>query len=139
MKIINIHPVWFSYNPHRVIHEGMTVTFSIMQLAAFMGFSEVYLLGVDCNYPTVKTEAGETVVDRTAQTHFIKDYWDKNEKIYQPDTKTSMEAYKSAQEYAESHEIKFFNATRGGALEAFPRVDFDEVMQNWFHKKEGNN
>lgn len=139
LKIINIHPVWFSYNPHRVIHEGMTVTFSIMQLAAFMGFSEVYLLGVDCNYPTVKTEEGGTVVDRTAQTHFIKDYWDKNEKIYQPDTKTSMEAYKSAQEYAESHEIKFFNATRGGALEAFPRVDFDEVMQSWSHKKEGNN
>lgn len=130
-KTINIYPVWFTYNPLMVLHEGKTVTFSLLQLAEFMGFSEVYLLGVDCDYPTIQDASGELVVDKKAQTHFIKDYWSENELIYQPDTKTSMQAYKSAQEYSETHEIKFYNATRGGALEAFPRIDFEEAIKRF--------
>ena len=36
-------------------------------------------------------------------------------------------AYKKAKEYADKHGIKIYNATRGGALEVFPRVNFDDL------------
>ena len=39
-----------------------------------------------------------------------------------------MEGYMCAKEYAERHEIKIYNATRGGKLEVFERVDFDSLF-----------
>ena len=40
----------------------------------------------------------------------------------------SVRAYKSAQQYAASHGISILNATRGGKLEVFPRVNFEKLM-----------
>ncbi|MEG2020469.1 MAG: 6-hydroxymethylpterin diphosphokinase MptE-like protein [Oscillospiraceae bacterium] len=128
LKYRNPFPIWFSNNPSKIVHEGMTVTFSAMQIAAFMGFSKVYLLGVDCNYPTVTNENGEQVIDFNQQTHFTKNYWHKGESIYNPDLTASKQAYESAKKYSEDHDIKFYNATRGGMLETFERVSFDETM-----------
>ena len=39
-------------------------------------------------------------------------------------------AYEAARKYADAHGIKIYNATRGGCLEAFPRVDFDSLFEN---------
>ena len=37
-------------------------------------------------------------------------------------------AYKGAKIYAEKHGITILNATRGGRLEVFDRVDFDNLF-----------
>ena len=37
-------------------------------------------------------------------------------------------AYQAAREYADRHGIKIYNATRGGKLEVFERVDFDSLF-----------
>ena len=37
-------------------------------------------------------------------------------------------AYKIAKKYAETHGIKIYNATRGGEMEVFERVDFDSLF-----------
>ena len=37
-------------------------------------------------------------------------------------------AYEKAKLYADEHGIKIYNATRGGRLEVFERVDFDSVF-----------
>ena len=37
-------------------------------------------------------------------------------------------AYMSARNYAKEHGVKILNATRGGKLEVFPRVNFDKLM-----------
>jgi hypothetical protein len=39
-------------------------------------------------------------------------------------------AYEAAERYAKEHGIKIFNATRGGRLETFERVDFDDLFKN---------
>ncbi len=127
-KYKNPYPIWFSCNQDKAIHEGMTVTFSAMQIAAFMGFSKIYLLGVDFDYPFIINEQGQAVLDRSQQTHFSSDYYDKNEVIYQPNLVASLQAYQAAKEYADTHDIEIYNATRGGKLEVFPRANFDEVF-----------
>ena len=38
-------------------------------------------------------------------------------------------SYKTAKEYADSHGIKIYNATRGGKLEVYERVNLDEVLK----------
>ncbi|MEH7461452.1 6-hydroxymethylpterin diphosphokinase MptE-like protein [Bacillus thuringiensis] len=105
------HYTKFSDDAFSVIYDGFTITYSLMQLAVYMGFKEIYLLGVDCNY----TEKGK---------NYLKDY------ITQTDFNAGFlmaQSYKVAQEYAEKNGIKIYNASRGGKLEVFERVNFDEL------------
>ena len=130
LKYKDPYPIWFSCNLDKIIHEGMTVTFSAMQIAVMMGFSKIYLLGVDFNYPFITNGKGEKVLDRSQQTHFVENYYNKNEVIYQPNLDASLQAYQAAKEYADANGIEIYNATRGGNLEVFPRVDFDEIFKS---------
>ena len=38
-------------------------------------------------------------------------------------------AYEAAEKYTESKGIKIYNATRGGMLEVFERVDLDSLFE----------
>ena len=38
-------------------------------------------------------------------------------------------AYMAAHQYADSHGIKIYNATRGGELEVFERVELDGMLK----------
>lgn len=106
----------FSDDINRGFFWGKTITYDFaLQFAVYLGFKEIYLLGVDCNY----VKGGEN-------NHFTKsgkpDYYDHQE------DKMIM-AYQSAKRYADSHGIKIYNATRGGMLEVFERVEFDSLFE----------
>lgn len=100
---------------------GRTVMYDMMQIAVYMGFKQIYLLGVDLSW-------GEDGKD----THFCKDYMDEEkEKQIRENIKYKGEiehAYISARRYGEKHSIKIYNATRGGHLEIFERVDIEKLL-----------
>lgn len=101
-----------SEDPSAMMFPGQTVTFSAMQLAIYMGFSKIYLLGVDHNYATKVDKNGKVTVDPTVQTYFAG-MKDANLSVQFVDVTT--EAYKAAKEYCDSHDgVRIFNATRGG-------------------------
>lgn len=104
----------FSSDISKEIYMGYTVTYAMLQIACYMGFKEIYLIGVD------HSNWGK---------HFIENYLDKDAKIY-PYTVGDkvLLAYKSAKEYCDEENIKVYNATRGGELEVFSRVDFDSLF-----------
>lgn len=104
----------FSPDASRGCYAGHTITYICMQIAVFMGFDEIYLLGVDCNY-----QKG------SKNNYFIEE--DEEDYMEHREDKMLM-AYQSAREYADAHGIKIYNATRGGALEVFERVNFDELF-----------
>ena len=41
-----------------------------------------------------------------------------------------IECFKVAKQYADKHAVNIYNATRGGMLEVFPRVDFNQVIKD---------
>ena len=41
----------------------------------------------------------------------------------------SLSAYRAAEEMSYKRGIRIYNATRGGKLETFERVDFDEIFE----------
>ena len=84
-----------------------------------MGFKEIYLLGVDFSFSSNYKDACN---------HFIKNYYTKDSKAIFFADKESLQAYMSAREYADKNGIKIYNATRGGKLEVFDRVDFDSLF-----------
>lgn len=118
----------FSEDISDCIFEGFTVSYMCFQIAAYMGFSEIYLLGIDHNYSKVKLPDGTFLEDDKIQDHFSKN--DLIENV--PQLFKSTLAYEKARIYADANSISIFNATRGGKLEIFKRIDFDSI----FYKKD---
>lgn len=103
----------FSMCADKYIAEGYTVTYAIIQLAVYMGFSEIYLLGVDHFY-----ERGNSYSDSIGEMD-----------IYNiPQTDRTTLSYIKAKQVCDQKEIKIINATRGGHLEVFERANFEQII-----------
>lgn len=105
-----------------------TVVYSAMQLAVYMGFKEIYLLGIDHSFAISVNDAGEITYDPNAKDYFCDGYNKDKDQLYIPNPDRSTIAYLAARAYAEEHGISIQNATRGGKLEVFERVDFDSLF-----------
>ena len=105
------------------IYEMYTVTNMAIEIAMYMGFKEIYLLGVDCDYSNKggKVHVVETKLDDVMRRN-------PNRQRMQNYTVSFMrDAYACMERAAKEKGVKIYNATRGGALEAFERVDFDAL------------
>ncbi len=105
-----------------------TVTTTCLQIAIYMGFSEIYLLGVDHNFAKMIDKNGNVVTDSSIKNHFTEDY-DKDiiDQGFQIDSAT--EAYLNVERLSRKlGTFRVYNATRGGKLEVFQRVDFDQIQ-----------
>lgn len=118
----------FSANPDRFIYTGGTIVYAAMQWAAYMGFSEMVLLGVDLNYKkTIKLFSipDKCSMDSSSDTdHFISNYYEQGDVFMTHDVKRMQIAFDYAERYSRGHGFRIYNATRGGKLEVFERVDF---------------
>ncbi len=108
---------------------GYTSVYDIgLQFAAYMGASEIYLIGVDHNYPNKLSHEGN---------HF-DGYIDSDEKkiVFYPveniskgyeESKAEL-SFLKAEQHSRETGFRIYNATRGGKLEVFERVNFDDIF-----------
>lgn len=118
----------FSENIPHYIGVGNTVAYTAMQLAVYMGFSEIYLLGVDHSFHTYQDQNGNIITDPSAKDYFCAEYNQDKDTLFVPKLDLSTLSYVAAEKFAENHPVSIYNATRGGKLEVFPRVDFDSLF-----------
>ena len=127
----------FSADCSKQIYASGTVTYSMLQLAVYMGFQEIYLLGIDMSYSVERYKDGRvqmnvknnhSTLTEKEETKFKEDIISAHGYSYIADVDMQLDGYKAAKEYAEKNGIKIYNATRGGKLEIFERVDFDSVL-----------
>jgi hypothetical protein len=117
----------FSKNPLFGVWEGATVTFVAMQLAYYFGFKRVILVGVDHSFKS-EGEAHELIKSQGKdKNHFSPDYFGKGVNWQLPDLETSELAYKMAKDSFEKDNREIVDATLGGKLRVFPRVDYKKV------------
>lgn len=109
------------------IYNSSTVMYTAAQIAAYMGFREIYLLGVDHQFQISQNNKGEIVVDNSVKDYFTDKYNEDKDKLYIPNTEKSTLTYIAMKKHCDQRNIKVFNATRGGKLEVFPRVAFCEI------------
>ena len=110
------------------IYEGYTVTYVALQLAYCMGFSEVILIGVDHSFQT-KGEPNVTVTSQGDDpNHFAPDYFGKGAKWQLPDLEGSERAYRLAHRAYEAVGRRILDATIGGKLTVFPKVDYYDLF-----------
>lgn len=104
--------------------EGATVTYVALQLAFHMGFSEVILIGVDHSF-TTQGKPNTTVVSQGDDPdHFHKGYFGKGFRWQLPDLDTSEVGYRMARQAYEAAGRRVLDATVGGKLTVFPKVDY---------------
>lgn len=130
------HGFDFSFDADVNTYTGGTVTFSCLQLAAYMGFEEIYLIGVDASYaiPVDATLGGagrikELDMKSDDPNHFHPDYFGKGKRWHEPNVDTMLEAYKEAKRATNARGVAIYNAGVGGKLEVFPRVPYADLFQ----------
>ncbi len=128
----------FCNPPKGVDLQKSTVMVLMIEMAVYMGFSEIYLIGVDAS----NTHAA------AGATHFMdNNFSQKTQRVIQKRSANfsknamtmeglgqmvldhSLLAYAGLWEYAARRGVRIFNATRGGFLEVFPRADLDDVLR----------
>jgi hypothetical protein len=118
----------FSPDVRGRVWEGATVTYVTMQLAFHMGFSEVYIIGVDHNYET-KGQPNTTITSTGDDpNHFSGAYFGKGFRWQLPDLETSEMAYKMARKAYEKAGRHLVDATVGGKLTIFEKVDYNTLF-----------
>lgn len=118
----------FSDDIAHEIYCASTGMYTAAQMAAYMGFSEIYFIGVDHHFQTSINNKGDIVVDNTVKDYFSDKYNVDKDNLYIPNTEKSTLTYVAMKKHCDERNIKVFNATRGGKLEVFPRVDFDTLF-----------
>lgn len=98
---------------YRLVYSGFSITYSLIEIAIYMGFKEIYLIGADCSFNVSN--------DRHFVEHGVTDT--------KLDTASArnIAGYEAAKVHAERRDVHIYNATRGGYLEVFPRVNFDDI------------
>jgi len=124
---------YFSTNAARMVWVGGTVSYICLQLAYYMGFSEIYLVGFDHSY-TIPTDAdmiGTEIKSKSDDpNHFNPDYFGNGYRWHDPRVDRMEMAYAKAKEVFEQNGRKIYNATDGGKLEVFPRVEYSEIKKS---------
>lgn len=118
----------FSCNASARLFEGFTVTYVALQLAFYMGFTEVVLVGVDHNFVTPGPANLAIVSEGDDPNHFAPNYFGKGYKWQLPDLEGSERAYRMAKNAFEAAGRTVVDATVGGKLTVFPKVDFDSLF-----------
>lgn len=116
----------FSGEARGRLFEGFTVTYVALQLAFFMGFQQAILVGVDHSF-TTQGPANQAVVSQGDDpNHFAPNYFGKGYKWQLPDLAGSERAYELARQAYAAAGRSVLDATVGGKLTVFPKVDYNQ-------------
>lgn len=122
----------FSKDVANEIFTGQSVTIMQLQMAYHLGFSEVYLIGMDFSYAlpeSTKVEGVNYTSQEDDPNHFHPDYFGKGKKWHDPKLDRVLMNYEKCKEEFEADGRKIYNATVGGKLEIFERVEFDSLFK----------
>jgi len=120
----------FSSDFSKKIGNSKSVTFTCIQLAFYIGFSEVYLIGKDHSY-NLKAKPGTNIkADGNEQNHFISGYYKPGQLFGAPDYEEEEYSYKLAKKAFEESGRSIFDATIDGNLNIFEKVDYFSLFKN---------
>ena len=119
----------FEGNLQQSLSGGGTVTYTALQIAYYMGFKEVILIGVDHNYAEKGIpNSSEIRNQKEDKSHFSVNYFPQGVKWQLPDLYRSEIAYRLARKTFEKEGRRIIDATAGGKCNAFEKIDFKDLF-----------
>lgn len=129
--------IQFSEDFGHIVYLGSSIIYVAMQLAFYLGCDPVYLVGVDFDYgdfaqgnPSGKVEVTPENLSKIRSLHHIPDYHRVGDLVGVPNYDLQEKAYKIARDRFEMHGRSILNATKGGRLNVFDRVDYDRLFED---------
>ena len=122
-----LEPRFFNNIEHGV-WQGTTVTYVAMQIAFYMGFNQVILIGVDHSFTTKGTPHSVVTTDDKDLNHFDDQYFGKGFRWQLPDLDGSELAYRMAKYHYERKGREIVDATIDGKLQVFRKVEYDALF-----------
>jgi hypothetical protein len=95
-----------------------------MQVAYYLGFQKVILVGVDHSFVTQGKPHTTVVSQGDDPNHFDPQYFGKGFRWQLPDLETSEMTYRIAKWQFENTGREIVDATVDGKLQVFPKVDY---------------
>ncbi len=112
----------------RPISSGGTVTYVALQLAYYMGFKEVVLIGLDHRFATQGMPNMAVRREGADQDHFVPNYFPVGSRWQLPDLHRSEIAYAIARQAFEKDGRRILDATVNGACDVFEKVDYKTLL-----------
>lgn len=113
------HPMWSKNAAKYIFHYRMSI-YGAVQMACYMGFNPIYLVGCDTNF---SKDPDECHFDNTYEGNFE---WTDERVAHENYWQTK--AHERIKEFTSHLGIKVYNATVGGNLEVYPRVSVEDVI-----------
>lgn len=127
-ETFNISP-FFQPNITKPANTGGTVTFMCLQLAYYMGFEKVVILGMDHSFKETGTAAkAEIRTQEKDESHFDPNYFPKGMKWVIPDLQKSEYSYHLADVYYKQHNRIIIDATIGGKCPIFTKGNIEDLL-----------
>ncbi len=120
-------PYTFQGNLLQSLHEGYTVTFVAMQIAFFMGFKRVFLIGVDHNFIANGKVNEKQYLSGDDPNHFDPTYFS-NKEWHLPDLEASELSYHLARFFYSRDSRNIYDATLNGKLNIFPKISYEQAL-----------
>ena len=118
----------FCHDITQGVHEGWTVTYAALQIAYFLGFKDVVIVGMDHHYEYEGVPNETRKLNGPDPNHFCSDYFGGGQVWDNPDLAHSEESYRIARVEFEKDGRRIIDATLGGMCTVFEKADYREVF-----------
>lgn len=113
------HDDQWSYDPSNKVTKYGSCLMALVQIACYMGFKKIYLVGCDLGYKDLK--------DNVDINHFTKEYNYIEEKNMSIHNKIMIESHLLIKRMTRKIGVEIINATVGGDLNLYKRENFEET------------
>ena len=121
-------PARFCRDIAQGVHEGWTVTYAALQVAYYLGFKEVIIIGMDHRYEYTGKPNETQWLDGSDPNHFSPDYFGGGQAWDNPDLANSEESYRIARAEFENVGQRIIDATHEGACTIFEKEDYRKLF-----------
>lgn len=129
----DLSEIAFSHDLEVGVYHAASTLFIQLQVAHYMGISEVYLLGVDFNYEVSaagnkKSGMGTIIHHRAEKNHFHPSYRQTGEVWWLADKEFQEKTFEVARDAFRKDGRRILNASRKTSLKLFPLLNFDDLI-----------
>jgi hypothetical protein len=117
----------FSRVYDEALWEGWTVTYAALQLAYFMGFTNIFIVGLDHSFKMLGNPNEEQSMKGDDPNHFDPRYF-ADSRWHLPDLEGSEMAYKIAKFAFQRSGKAIYDATQKGHCRIFDRITLDDAF-----------
>lgn len=121
-------PARFSHDIAQGVHEGWTVTHVALQIAYYLGFKEIVIIGMDHRYKYNGAPNEAKQLDGPDPNHFSPDYFGHGQTWDNPDLANSEASYRIARAEYERDGRRIIDATLDGACTIFEKADYRKIF-----------